>query len=65
MPQLPTINITDQATFDRVNAAFGGSAANYKSWLKEELLIKVRQFEAAAAADKAVTDLGGGITNAT
>lgn len=65
MPQLPTLNIADQATFDRVNAAFGGSAANYKEWLRGELLLKVRQFEGAQAAEKAQADLGGGISNAT
>jgi len=65
MPALPTLNISDQATFDRVNAAFGGSAANYKAWLKQELLLVVRQYEASQQADKTTAELSGGISSAT
>jgi len=65
MPTLPGLTITDQATWDRVYAAFGGDPAAYKQWLKRELLTRVRQYEGQVAAEKAQTDLGANIDNAT
>jgi hypothetical protein len=65
MPQLPTLTISDQATWDRVYASFHGDPAEYRAWLKEQLMVRVRVFEGQKAMEKADSDLGTGIGNAT
>lgn len=41
----PQLNIPDGAIADRVMAAFHGSAAEYKAWLKEQIKAKVQEHE--------------------
>lgn len=47
MPTLPSISITDQAVWDRVFAAFDGSAPEYRNWLVRALREEVQRREAA------------------
>jgi predicted transcriptional regulator len=61
MPTLPTLNITNQAIWDRLFAAFNGDAAEYKEWLKAQLIEKVRQAESQSAGQQAAADMQQGI----
>lgn len=46
VPQtLPTITITDQATFDRLMAAFNSDPAAYKTWLRNAIKAEVARRE--------------------
>ena len=45
MPNLPTISVT-QVQADRMLAAFG-SVAEYKEWLRQQIILKVVDFEVA------------------
>jgi hypothetical protein len=49
MPNLPTLTVT-QAQADRLLAAFG-SAANYKAWLRETVILYVTQKEAQTSVN--------------
>jgi len=48
MPTLPSINITDATTWDRIFAAFNGSATEFKSWQLNALREEVQLREANA-----------------
>lgn len=45
MPTLPTLNITNQSTWDRLLVAFNGDANLYLAWLKEQLKAALIDFE--------------------
>lgn len=57
MPNLPTVSIDDQTKWDRVFAAFNGSAADYKTWLVAAVKDEVMLREAKAIRAKAEADL--------
>lgn len=64
MPNLPTMAINDQATWDRVMTAFNADPVYYKKWLKRALIDEVRRTEAIAAGQQAQVDLETNIPTA-
>lgn len=61
MPQLPTLTVTD-AQAARITTAYG-STANYKTWLKKELIAFVFDYEARQIQAQATTDIDAKRTN--
>jgi hypothetical protein len=43
--QLPTLTTDNDALWERLLAAFDGSAENYRAWLRQQLAVYVLDFE--------------------
>lgn len=61
MPQLPTLTVTD-AQAARITAAYG-STANYKVWLRRQLIAFVFDYEARQIQAQATADIETTRTN--
>lgn len=65
MPSTPSLNITNQADWDRVYAAFHGSAAEYKDWLRRVLAEEVVQREVTVELERRRTEVETSLGKAT
>lgn len=62
MPNLPTLNVTNQAAYDRIVSAFQGATqaetvANYKAWLREAVKTEVIRKETGVILAQAENDV--------
>lgn len=53
MTALPTLDVTDPTTYNRLVAAFHSDPAEYKTWLKRALADEVQRRESATIIDTA------------